>query len=79
MGVRKPDSAIFELGVKALKLNPEEVLVVGDSIKNDIDPAKKLGCQTLLLEGKGWDDTPLKHDGETIRNLDEILSFLESA
>ena len=79
VGVRKPDSAIFELGVKALKLNPEEVLVVGDSIKNDIDPAKKLGCQTLLLEGKGWDDTPLKHDGETIRKLDEILSFLESA
>ena len=79
VGVRKPDSAIFELGVKALKLNPEEVLVVGDSIKNDIDPAKKLGCQTLLLEGKGWDDTPLKHDGEAIKKLDEILSFLESA
>ena len=76
VGVRKPDSAIFELGVKALGLKPEEVLVVGDSIKNDIDPAKKIGCQTLLLEGKGWDDTPLAHDGAAIKELKEVLTFL---
>ncbi|MCH5229381.1 MAG: HAD family hydrolase [Muribaculaceae bacterium] len=78
VGVRKPHEGIFQLGLKALDLKPEEVLVVGDSIKNDIVPARKLGCHTLLLEGKGWDsDTPLKHDGEAIKNLDEILSFLE--
>lgn len=79
VGVRKPDPAIFELGVKALGLKPEEVLVVGDSIKNDMNPAKKLGCQTLLLEGKGWEDTPLKHDEAAIRKLDEILKWVESA
>lgn len=78
VGVRKPDSKIFELGVKALGLKPEEVLVVGDSIKNDIEPAAKIGCQTLLLEGKGWDSTPLKHDGQSLRELNEILKFLES-
>lgn len=77
VGVRKPDSGIFELGVKALGLNPEEVLVVGDSIKNDIEPASKIGCATLLIEGKGWDDTPLKYEGSSIRQLDEILKFLE--
>ena len=79
VGVRKPDSKIFELGVKALGLKPEEVLVVGDSIKNDIDPAKKIGCQTLLIEGEGWDDSPLKHDGASIRDLDEMFKFLEDA
>lgn len=79
VGIRKPDAGIFELGVKALGLKPEEVLVVGDSIKNDIDPAKKLGCKTLLIEGKGWENTPLKYEGKSIRNLDEILKFLESA
>ena len=75
--VRKPDSKIFELGVKALGLKPEEVLVVGDSVKNDINPAKKIGCQTLLLEGKGWDNTPVEHDSDSIKKLDEILSFVE--
>lgn len=79
VGVRKPDPKIFELGVKALGLKPEEVLVVGDSVKNDIDPAKKIGCHTLLLEGKGWDETPLKHDGDSIRKLEEILDYVENA
>lgn len=79
VGIRKPDPAIFELGVKALGLEAAEVLVVGDSIKNDMNPAKKLGCRTLLLEGKGWEDTPLKHDEAAIRKLDEILKWVESA
>lgn len=80
VGVRKPDASIFKLGVKALGFKPEEILVVGDSIKNDINPAKSLGCHTLLLEGKGWDESsPLRHEGPAIRQLDEILSFLGNA
>lgn len=77
VGVRKPSSEIFELGVKALGLKPEEVLVVGDSVKNDINPASKIGCKTLLIEGKGWDNSPLVHDGDSIKNIDEILAFIE--
>lgn len=79
VGVRKPDANIFTLGIKALGLKPEEVLVVGDSEKNDMEPARSLGCHTLLLEGKGWDDTPLRGDWETMKKLDDILSFLEKA
>lgn len=76
VGIRKPDAKIIEMGVKALGLKPEEVLVVGDNIKNDIDPAQAIGCQTLYLEGEGWEKTPLKHDGPTIRSIDEILDFV---
>ena len=54
VGVRKPDPKIFELGVEALGLKPEEVLVVGDSYKKDILPALTLGCRTAWLKGKGW-------------------------
>lgn len=77
VSIRKPDIAILNLGIKALGLKPEEVLVVGDSIKNDIEPAKKLGCQALLLEGRGWEDTPLKGEVSAIESLDDILNFLE--
>lgn len=78
VGVRKPDSKIFELGVKALGLKPEEVLVIGDSVKNDIEPARKLGCRTLLLEGKGWDSSIVeKNEGDSIRRLEEVLDFLQ--
>ena len=54
VGVRKPDSAIYQLGVDALGLNAGDVLVVGDSFSKDAVPAKKIGCKVAWLEGKGW-------------------------
>ncbi|GHT72232.1 hypothetical protein AGMMS50262_00280 [Bacteroidia bacterium] len=54
--IRKPDPAIFALGVEALGLSPEEVVVVGDSHSKDIVPAQKLGCQTIWLKGSAWED-----------------------
>ncbi len=56
VGVRKPDPAIFQLGVDALGLRAEETLVVGDSYGKDILPAHSIGCQTAWLKGKGWAD-----------------------
>ncbi|MDR1632712.1 MAG: HAD family hydrolase [Dysgonamonadaceae bacterium] len=55
VGIRKPDPAIFALGVKRLGLKPEEVAVIGDSYKKDIFPAEQIGCRTIWLKGAGWD------------------------
>ncbi len=54
--IRKPDPRIFSLGVDALNLNAEEVIVVGDSFSKDIVPANSLGCKTVWVKGKGWGD-----------------------
>ena len=51
VGIRKPDTRIFQLGVDALGLPPEEITVVGDSISKDIAPARRLGCQTVWIKG----------------------------
>jgi FMN hydrolase / 5-amino-6-(5-phospho-D-ribitylamino)uracil phosphatase len=58
VGVRKPDPAIYEKGVTALGLAPEECAVIGDSYAKDIVPGKTLGCKTVWLNVEGWDDTP---------------------
>ena len=78
VGVRKPDPAIFTLGVKALKLKPEEVLVIGDSYSKDIVPAEKAGCQVAWLKGKTWsmEEEETLHPN-TLKELNEILVFLE--
>lgn len=55
VGVRKPDTAIFKLGVDKLALMPENIVVIGDSYTKDIVPAMKNGCQTIWLKGLGWD------------------------
>lgn len=78
VGVRKPDPRIFQLGVDALGLKPEEVLVIGDSFRKDILPARSLGCEVLWLKGKGWTpEEDAQTDESEIRSLDDVLSFLE--
>jgi len=48
--VKKPDLLPFKLAMKKLGLRPGEILFVGDSIRRDIEPAKKLRMQTLLVK-----------------------------
>ncbi|SFG16057.1 HAD family hydrolase [Prevotella sp. KH2C16] len=54
VGIRKPDPRIFQLGVDVLGLRADEVVVVGDSFRNDILPAKESGCHAFWLKGEGW-------------------------
>ncbi len=56
VGVRKPDPAIFTLGVKALDLPASNIIVIGDSYKKDIAPAQSLGCQAIWIKGPAWED-----------------------
>jgi len=58
VGIRKPDPRIFSLGVEYLGFKPEEVVVVGDSYKKDILPARSIACRTIWLKGKAWDEEP---------------------
>ena len=54
VGVRKPDPAIYRLGVDAMGFAAENVLVVGDSFSKDVVPAKAVGCRVAWLKGEGW-------------------------
>lgn len=54
VGVRKPDPAIYQLGVDAMGYPADKVLVVGDSFSKDIVPAKQVGCKAAWLKGEGW-------------------------
>lgn len=77
VGVRKPDPAIFRLGVEALGMRPDEVLVVGDSLKKDILPAESIGCHVAWIKGKGWtaDEDATMHPSQ-IGSLNELLDLL---
>lgn len=75
VGVRKPDPRIFQMGVETLGMTPEEVTVVGDSIANDIIPARSIGCPTVWLEGEQWSDAPIDRSLPTriVSDLDELV------
>ena len=77
VGIRKPNPTLFRLGVDALELKPEEVLVVGDSLRKDIEPAEQLGCHVLWLKGKGWTDEEDKQThSHTINRITQVTDYL---
>lgn len=68
----KPDVRIFELLCKKLKVVPDEVVFVGDTIVSDIVGAKNAGMRTIWIQG----DEELNSDLPDIRlyRLSELLS-----
>lgn len=83
VGVRKPDPAIYRLALTELECNHNcqlsilnsQITVVGDSMKNDIQPAKELGLHTIQISGEPWDNintTGISAD-RVITNLKELL------
>ncbi|KAA6319011.1 Pyrimidine 5'-nucleotidase YjjG [termite gut metagenome] len=69
VGIRKPDPRIWQLVIELSGCRPEQMLVVGDSMKNDILPAQSLGCATAWLT----QNVPGNYEGITIENLSELL------
>jgi len=53
-GYLKPDEKIFLKALNTLKVKSEESLMIGDSLEEDIKPAKKLGFQTYLYKGESF-------------------------
>jgi putative hydrolase of the HAD superfamily len=52
-GHKKPDPRIFIEATKRLKLEPEEILSIGDNLENDIVPSTKLGMKAMHIE-EAW-------------------------
>lgn len=56
VGVRKPDPAIWQLGVEAQGFLPHECVAVGDSYSKDVLPAKATGAKAIWLNVAGFED-----------------------
>ena len=80
VGIRKPDEGLLQLalepfgGVEAAK----DVVVVGDSLKNDILPAASLGCPTVWLKGEPWDyEDAFTETPSTTRIITDLKELLQ--
>ncbi|GAB4292107.1 MAG: hypothetical protein Kow0098_11900 [Ignavibacteriaceae bacterium] len=77
VGIRKPDPKIFEIALNELGVNPNDAVMIGDSYTNDIVPAKLIGCKTIWINNKGWDEQNENNKADIIiksfKELPEIL------
>ena len=80
VGIRKPDPALFALGIKALDLQAGEIVVIGDSYRKDIYPSSTLGCRTVWLKNICWADEPIEEGHSPtaiIGNIRQLPAVLE--
>ena len=76
-GVAKPDPRIFNIALTRAGCTPEQAVMIGDRIDNDIVPAKQMGMKTVWIKqgvGKYWH---IQGDSETpeyeVNSLSELL------
>ncbi|MGH2634420.1 MAG: HAD family hydrolase, partial [Tepidiformaceae bacterium] len=67
-GYRKPDVRLFLRACEDLGVTPEECVMVGDRIDNDIAPARVLGMRTVLFRTG-------RHREQQPRCVDEVPDF----
>ena len=83
VGIRKPDPALFALGVKSLGFAPQETIVIGDSYRKDIYPSSSLGCRTVWLKKVCWAEEAIEPGHEpsaitdSLENIPDIISKLQ--
>lgn len=75
VGVSKPDPGIFALAVARLGVRPADALFVGDSLEQDIVPARAAGLRTAWLVGlrSAPDDSPADIRVKTLAELERVL------
>ena len=80
LGMAKPDPAIFEWALKQADCSPQNAVMVGDRMDNDMEPANRLGMHSVRLKrGLGAYHEPQSDDEVpeyTISMLAELLDLL---
>ena len=84
----KPDAAIFQAALQALRTTAQETAMVGDSMNKDLAPAHRIGMRTVFLRSMGSEHEPAASAAQssngtgsnfvpdyTIDSLEEILTL----
>jgi HAD superfamily hydrolase (TIGR01549 family) len=78
VGMIKQDPEFFRYVLKKIGMKPDKVIMVGDCMFGDIDPAERAGIRSILIKRAGY----LHHYKEketfkrTIKTLDELNKYI---
>lgn len=79
-GVAKPNKKIFEIALERANCKPNNAIMIGDRIDNDIIPSKLLGMHTIWIKqgfGQYWNITQENEKADyVVHSLMEICNIL---
>jgi len=75
MGVRKSDPAFWRRVLERLAVDPSSVAMVGDSLAEDVIPARRAGIFAIWFDAAGRQPGPLEHP--VVHHLFEVVPILE--
>jgi len=70
----KPNPKSFTAVLDKFQIQPQQAMMVGDDVKTDIEPAKKLGLKTVLICRKG--KVECKAADRIVSSLSELLDMI---
>ena len=73
-GKTKPHASIFRAVLELLEVEPHEAVMVGDSLSDDVEGARAIGMQAVLVDRLGL-EPPFE---PRIRTLSDLSRYLES-
>lgn len=80
-GLAKPDLRIFYMALEQANCLPEEAVMIGDRLDNDIVPAKKIGMKTIWVRQGFAKYQSINNESERpnyiIDNIADILNLPE--
>lgn len=82
LGLAKPDPAIFRLALQKTNCLPQQAIMIGDRLDNDIAPARRIGMKTIWVKQGFGRLAQVKNLDEgadwTVEKLTDVLPILLS-
>jgi putative hydrolase of the HAD superfamily len=76
-GRGKASQLPFKVAIERLKIKPEDVMMISDSVSRDLIGARKLGMATVLAKyGQVWKETEKSKADFEINGINEILKIV---
>jgi putative hydrolase of the HAD superfamily len=76
VGAGKPDPAVFVHALRTLDAKPEEAVMVGDNLRNDVDGALAVGLRAVWMNRAARPRPHDRHDLVEVRSLADLVEVL---
>ncbi len=73
IGLKKPDSRIYNIMIKQFQIIPSQALMIGDNIYTDVAGPKAIGMNAIHLDRNKLDSD---QSDNSIKSLDEIFKYI---